>query len=535
MNNYDNSSLCESVTIRVAPKVVHQLRAGYHAWTPGFPTAASTTFKLTSFDQVVIEVDVGGAEGIASLHAALEIRVTSNQKPIQLSIFAHKVGHGWKARLRDAQSRERCVVPIATGLNMLGIFDIQTYSISFFHDDHLERQIDLLLAQFEEPDAIFAGASCMREGRFARALSIFKNVFELYPSSRELWDLLWLTRAIVAFRFRNSMADPELGQLRCDEMPKSPGDQLLEQTQSSFGSPNIANIIAAAGDPTKIDLAQMDLPNQQGISIPLLEALRIFAKVVEVGNGPLLLRLQVLSDAVNGMRGDVSALKEVVGASFEPFLSRHFGTSCWGWFDDDVRTQFSTAEYLYRSTEFKWVEGVPNYYLACCALFKGIEELFHSRLDGICGWIREALLQPNAGAELARRFGVEFFSKPISKLGLGEKTKLLNVGWRLCQERPDVLTSDLAAVYSGKRDDTVAAPTIMVPLRWFYENIRNPGIHGNACMGGREILMARKIILGIDEFGVGADFQRELDRIEPDTWRNYGGIARLIWQALGKS
>ncbi len=467
------------------------------------------------------------------LCAGLEIHIEACPKAsvVRFSLQSAHPRPTYKAHLLDSEGVVKTSIPIRSGLSDLGQFALSPCRFEIKRSGSTIAAIDLFLEPLALADCTLAALECVQSQRLERALAILRSGFSAYPRSRELWDMIGLTQALLRARHDLGGGDPEFDVFRASVRTDMAPEMFLEETAKQFGRPDIANLAAASSGDVLINTGDVN-----NLSVVVLEML---TKVLETANanGVAIQCLRQEMKRRNAASRGVEQALSSINASFESLLANRLGSGCWTWLDSRVKGRFVEAEASYRWASFRGDTASPKLSGALFLLCSGLEELLRLHWQDVFAESRQMLRIPDVSRVFEEMKTVRLVGLSGPNIGLGQYASLLDVH-DLLFENEAFVKLEIASQMRTKRVqwDTVGKRNVLKPIEWI-ANLRNSNAHARRMTTCQAVRVARKLILGVDEYKmpwalVAKGLGIPSDQKPPDLWDRYSGIAPLMYQLL---
>ncbi len=466
---------------------------------------------------------------LPELPVTIDVLASRRHGNAELFVNAPNCVSGWKVQLFDSHLVPKSTVPISHGLISLGKVEPAHYVLSLQSRGDILTLIGLNVRAITVPDGIEAGLEHVRAGRFRSAVAIFRCAFSLHPNSGELADLVHLSSALdaaeTAARFTQGH---DIDVARDAPDTDRTGPEHLAQIVARIGAKNLVDVFAAMQAALDPNLAGREASPRP--PWPVRDDLELLTEsIYRKLNTPL---EKIVRD-ISKVEGEVKIISTGLVPRFDDLFCSRLGAKCWTWLGSDIQAQLVEAESLYRISVYRWNDSEPNFSSPLAAMCSALELLIRTSIGDICAEVQDALKLPHVKLHVEaslKRSTDETAAKPIT---LGKIGPLLKASGAIISKWPNLFRSDSTSTLLKLCD-----PSLTSPLSCFSVELRNRGSHGHR-ISGMDILLARKLLLGVDEFRIPEGSARSyLDHLQKgspqrrQTWQQYPGIISLVWNAL---
>jgi hypothetical protein len=448
--------------------------------------------------------------------------------------------------------------------------------------------LTIALEPFNLPEALQAGETYLARRRYIRAEAVLSDAAERYPENADAQDLLVLAHTLAT-------ADPaawqeeqaEFGVFRSVENLTRQASHAFQEARSKFGE-RVGTLIAGRtlGAVTVSD-ATLAQSTEAVVSTAVVRSLMLLKKQLEANKSPqdepVLRFLTVISgrlehlEAISGelssridaVRSDTQksdddkfalvkellqhytdeiARSRIAAPDYEPFFREEVGEACWDWLGVDVQRVFSTAEELYHYQDGKPSGARADFTPAVLEICRGFEELLNDKLGEFCKSIQDAIKRDEDCTAIARK---EFQEKTLTdilktehSMSMWKIATLLRLGRMIHAAQPNVCDPKLGALLALSPGPADIEQVVF--LSYIASELRNGKVHTAEHTSAHGMWLARKLVLGLDERGVGygniqgwikeSRFKKDAEVHKKKIsaiWAEFPGIVPMLWKALG--
>jgi hypothetical protein len=178
-----------------------------------------------------------------------------------------------------------------------------------------------------------------------------------------------------------------------------------------------------------------------------------------------------------------------------------------------------------------WVTTEPDFKLPISSLLGALEARIRDSFDSTFDEIRLACKLDEIREGVRASLTIDIDDTIRTPLTLGRYARLCAVG-SMVRHRWGARITPRAADLIPLLSD----PRIINPLRWIATKLRNPTAHNERNFSAREMLLARKLVLGLDELSIRMDDDESSTiayagalRDRHLAWNTYPGVIPLMW------
>ena len=464
------------------------------------------------------------------------------------------------------------------------------YTVKLTRADAHVSQFTVALEPFSLPEALEAGESYVARRQYIRAEAVLSDATERYPENADAQDLLVLTKILATTDSAACLKEQaEFGVVRSTRSMTGEALRAFQEARLKFGE-RVGTLIAGRTlDASAVSDAALAQSAEATVSIAVLRSLMCLKEQLEVRksaeNQPLLRVLGIiasrqehlktlnseLSKGIDAVRSNAQATDDekfalaeqllqryteelaqsrIAALDYKPFFREELGEACWNWIGDDVQRVFNTAENLYwyqagkpSSDRSNRADFTPPVLEIC----RGFEDLLNDKLGRSCRSIQDAINDNSDCTDTALREVSEHTLKEILKsersMSMWKIGMILRLGRLIHAAWPTAFDSKLGAFLAFSPGPADIEQVVF--FSYIAAELRNGKVHTAAYTSPHGIRLARKLVLGLDEGGVGYGSIRnwiDESRFKNDpqvykrlsaTWAEFQGIVPSLWNALG--
>lgn len=471
----------------------------------------------------------------------IDVRVTMRSPGFNLSVRAGRFASRARIVLLDSQLVTQCAVPIVDGTASLGELDPAEYSLILESAGSDPHHVGLTLEPFSVADAIDAGIQCFHQGRFRSALAVFGRTLFASPESQTLIDFVNLTRILLAGKTPLPRREERLDPLRTGDGFHLP-ESAVSSTESLLRSEELSHILSVSADISAAEWRQLMEAVASRFSLAMTSTLEIFrgqiTTAVRSELQSMTARLEDLDIRSGKMHATQERLEETIaaipwaGPEYAPRIKSRLGTECTAWLGDKIFSDIVKAEELYRQGMNVWVTTEPDFKLPLFSLLGALEALILDTFDATFDEVRRALDRHEIAEYVRRTLTIDIAETTKVPVTLGRYPSLCTAGKRIVHRWKGQITPRAAGLIVRLCDQR-----LVNPLKWL-SRLRNSIAHNARTFSAREMLSARKLVLGLDELKIRMEDDVSLSMAHESqspqclrAWDAYPGVIPLLWTA----